>query len=107
MELHCQLDAEAVRKLALRLYGEQALKADPARVVFATVSWIDRVLDNSEAPLPVQNATDGLGIVCRLFSARAAHSPAVCASWFADTLLVSRLQMASAVGFCAPISAQH
>ena len=58
MELHCKLDAESVRKLALRLYGEEALKADPAGVVFATVSWIDRVLDNSEPPVPGKPRND-------------------------------------------------
>jgi hypothetical protein len=55
MELHCQLDPESVRKLALRLYGEQALKDDPASVIFSTLNWVDRVIGNTEVGAPVQN----------------------------------------------------
>jgi hypothetical protein len=58
MELHCKLDPESVRKLSLRLYGEEALKADPAAVISGTLDWVDQVLANSETQLsgkPVQN----------------------------------------------------
>jgi hypothetical protein len=55
MELHCKLDPESVRKLSLRLYGEEALKADPAAVIFNTIDWIDQVTGNTEVHVPAQN----------------------------------------------------
>ena len=50
-----KLDPESVRKLALRLYGEQALRAAPANVIFSTIEWVDRVIGNAAPEMPMRN----------------------------------------------------
>jgi hypothetical protein len=71
MKLHCQLDPEFFRKLALRLYGEEALKTDPLGCVFGSFDWLDKV---TGAAMPVHGLVNELP---------------------AQNLLISRLQEAA------------
>ena len=54
LESTAELDAESLRKLALRLFSEQELKANPISCILRTIDLVDRVIGTT---VPIQ----GLG----------------------------------------------